>query len=163
LLTGKLTFLELHKKFSPKFATEQRFVFVLVRHRLPGEKANPYNWNTKFKWVFTVTCALVTLCIAFASSCYSGAATFLVAEFHVSEEVVILGISLYVSARVAMQCTHGMNGQPDLFSHYITLLGPRIWSWSIALGTILGDEGSKTSIPRVVPPLRSVQSWRCSC
>ncbi len=72
-------------------------LLLLLSCRLPGEKANPYNWNQNFKWVYTITCALVTLCIAFASSCYSGAAPFLVKEFEVSEEVIILGISLYVS------------------------------------------------------------------
>lgn len=63
---------------------------------LPDEEANPYNWNPVFKWVFVAVAALCTLCIAFASSCYTGAAGVLTVEFGVEEEIVILGVSLFV-------------------------------------------------------------------
>lgn len=63
---------------------------------LPDEEANPYNWSPVFKWVFVAVAALCTLCIAFASSCYTGAAGILTVEFGVEEEIVILGVSLFV-------------------------------------------------------------------
>ena len=64
--------------------------------RLVEEKANPYNWKNSYKWLFTLVAAIVTLCVAFASSCYTGAAAFLIAEFHVSREIIVLGVTLFV-------------------------------------------------------------------
>lgn len=63
---------------------------------LPDEAGNPYNWSIVFKWVFVAVAAIATLCIAFASSCYTGAASIIVEHFHTTEEVVIMGVSLYV-------------------------------------------------------------------
>lgn len=39
---------------------------------------------------------MTTLCIAFASSSYSGGIQFMMAELHMGQYVGILGISLYV-------------------------------------------------------------------
>ena len=64
--------------------------------RLPEEKANPYNWLRSYKWLFTLVAAIVTLCVAFASSCYTGATAALTAKFDVSREVIILGVTLFV-------------------------------------------------------------------
>lgn len=64
--------------------------------RLPEEKANPYNWLKSFKWLFTLVAAIVTLCVAFASSCYTGATAALVAKFDVSREIIVLGVTLFV-------------------------------------------------------------------
>ncbi|KAJ9093729.1 hypothetical protein QFC21_006325 [Naganishia friedmannii] len=63
---------------------------------LAEEKANPYNWKNSYKWLFTLVAAIVTLCVAFASSCYTGAASFLIVEFHVSREIIVLGVTLFV-------------------------------------------------------------------
>ncbi|KAL7422000.1 hypothetical protein Q5752_003772 [Cryptotrichosporon argae] len=63
---------------------------------LPGELANPYNWKSSYRWFVTAIVAISTLCIAFASSSYSGAIADISGRFGVSTEVGILGLSLYV-------------------------------------------------------------------
>ncbi|GAA5855824.1 hypothetical protein JCM8547_000375 [Rhodosporidiobolus lusitaniae] len=71
---------------------------------LEGEAANPQNWKPRTKWLITGNAALSTLCVAFASSVYSGGLEDFLPYFfsgpdaassgHV--EVVTLGISLFV-------------------------------------------------------------------
>lgn len=48
------------------------------------------------KWGLTAIVAIATLAVAFCSSAYSGAADQIILEFGCSEEVVILGVSLFV-------------------------------------------------------------------
>ncbi|QRW16511.1 major facilitator superfamily transporter [Rhizoctonia solani] len=62
----------------------------------PGDPQNPFNWSPAKRWRITAILALTTLCIAFASSSYSGGLQFMMAELHMSQYVGILGISLYV-------------------------------------------------------------------
>jgi hypothetical protein len=57
---------------------------------------NPYNWSNGYRWIVTITIAVATLCISFASSSYSGGLDDIEKRFGVSTEVGILGISLYV-------------------------------------------------------------------
>jgi hypothetical protein len=73
--------------------------------RLPEEKANPYNWQKSYKWLFTLVAAIVTLCVAFASSCYTGATAALVAKFDVSREIIVLGVTLFVLGVSKPQCS----------------------------------------------------------
>ncbi|THH15021.1 hypothetical protein EW146_g5400 [Bondarzewia mesenterica] len=62
-----------------------------------GDPENPYNWSTKRKWLITsqVSRARIVL-VSFSSSAYSGGMSFLRQDIPMSEEVVVLGISLYV-------------------------------------------------------------------
>lgn len=75
---------------------ERKTMLIGAISRLPEEKANPYNWLKSYKWLFTLVAAIVTLCVAFASSCYTGATAALVAKFDVSREIIVLGVTLFV-------------------------------------------------------------------
>ncbi|KAI9691820.1 MAG: hypothetical protein M1822_007892 [Bathelium mastoideum] len=48
------------------------------------------------KWSITMLSAFATLAVAFVSSAYSGGVDQIIEQFHVSDEVVVLGISLFV-------------------------------------------------------------------
>ncbi|KAF7874098.1 hypothetical protein EAF04_002770 [Stromatinia cepivora] len=62
----------------------------------PDDPDNPMNWPMKKKWVVTVILGLMTFVVTFASSVFS-TATIKVAELYdVSEEVAVLGTSLFV-------------------------------------------------------------------
>ncbi|TXT09008.1 hypothetical protein VHUM_02482 [Vanrija humicola] len=63
---------------------------------LPGEAANPYNWSSAYRWGVTAVVAVSTLCIAFCSSAYASTLGDVERRFHVSTEVGIVGLSLYV-------------------------------------------------------------------
>ena len=62
----------------------------------PDDPENPMNFSQAKKWWITIILALVTFCVSFASSVFSTATVVTAAKFHVSTEVMILGVSLYV-------------------------------------------------------------------
>ncbi|KAF5386739.1 hypothetical protein D9615_001788 [Tricholomella constricta] len=57
---------------------------------------NPYNWTKAKKWVITMQLALCTWTVAFGSSSYTGGIQGTMRDLRISEDVAILGISLYV-------------------------------------------------------------------
>lgn len=57
---------------------------------------NPKSWSKGKKWTFTVVASLMTFSATFASSVFSTAEKQTAAEFHVSHEVTILGLSLFM-------------------------------------------------------------------
>jgi len=80
-----------------------------------GEPANPYNWTKRRKCIVTaqvLNCAMIfimifyqvyylqlalsTFTVSFGSSSYSGGLSFIEHDLHISEDVTVLGISLYV-------------------------------------------------------------------
>ncbi|KAF4963956.1 hypothetical protein FSARC_8091 [Fusarium sarcochroum] len=63
---------------------------------LPNDPRNALNFSQSKKWFITILQAIATLAVAFASTAYSGGLTSILMEFHVSTEVVILGISMFV-------------------------------------------------------------------
>lgn len=63
---------------------------------IPNDPGDPMGFSVWKKWAITVCVAFVTLAVSFDSSAYSGGIRQIVAHFEVSEEVVILGISLFV-------------------------------------------------------------------
>lgn len=63
---------------------------------LPNDARNPMTFSKPFKWLITIIAALSTLAVSFASSAYSGGVSEILKEFHVSSEVVILGVSMFV-------------------------------------------------------------------
>ncbi|ETW85534.1 major facilitator superfamily [Heterobasidion irregulare TC 32-1] len=76
-----------------------------------GDAENPYNWSTQRKWAITSQLALGTWTVSFSSSAYSGGMAYLKEEIPMSEEVVVLGISLYVlgfalGPRLVFLCTY---------------------------------------------------------
>ena len=63
---------------------------------VPNDPRNPMNFSQHKKWSITLLVAFATLAVAFASAAYSGGVRQIIEQFHCSEEVVILGISLFV-------------------------------------------------------------------
>jgi len=63
---------------------------------LDVDPENAKTYSARMRWSVTTLAATMTLCVAFASSAYSGAVESIIEDFHCSEEVVILGMSLMV-------------------------------------------------------------------
>lgn len=63
---------------------------------LDVDPENPKAYSSRMRWSVTILIAVMTLCVAFASSAYSGIVEPLIKEFRCSEEVVILGLSMNV-------------------------------------------------------------------
>jgi DHA1 family multidrug resistance protein-like MFS transporter len=57
---------------------------------------NPQNWDSKYKWWIIMVLACMTFVVSFGSSVWSTATTVTAEEFGVSQEVMILGVTLYV-------------------------------------------------------------------
>ena len=62
----------------------------------PQDPENPQNWSTKYRWYTIMILACMTFVVSFGSSVWSTATTVTAAQFGVSQEVMILGVSLYV-------------------------------------------------------------------
>ncbi|CAA7259940.1 unnamed protein product [Cyclocybe aegerita] len=62
----------------------------------PGDPANPKNWSNAKRWYLTMLSGLLVLNATFASSSPSGIFTNLRNEFHMSEKMGILTLSLFV-------------------------------------------------------------------
>lgn len=63
---------------------------------LPSDPRNAMTFSKTKKWVITILQALSTLAVAFVSTAYSGGVSEVIRDFHVSTEIAILGISLFV-------------------------------------------------------------------
>lgn len=63
---------------------------------IPNDPRNPMNFRTTTKWAITILVSFVTLAVALVSSAYSGGMGQIIAQFGVAEEIVILGVSLFV-------------------------------------------------------------------
>lgn len=57
---------------------------------------NPRNFPRWRKWVVTIMLGLMTICVTFASSVFSTATKVTAQKFHVSSEVMVLAVSLFV-------------------------------------------------------------------
>lgn len=62
----------------------------------PDDPANPHNMTELRKWAIVVATGLMTFCVSFASSVFTTTTFVLSAKFHVSDEVMLLGLALYV-------------------------------------------------------------------
>ncbi|KAI2627914.1 MFS general substrate transporter [Hypomontagnella submonticulosa] len=62
----------------------------------PGDVENPHNWSTARRWYVTVCSVLLVVNATFASSAPSGCFPSVSEEFHVSEEVAGLIITLFL-------------------------------------------------------------------
>ena len=60
------------------------------------DPANPQNWPKWKKWIITITVAVVCLCCSLGSSLYVSGAFQIVAEFDVSLELTISGLTYYL-------------------------------------------------------------------
>ncbi|KAE8153835.1 MFS general substrate transporter [Aspergillus avenaceus] len=61
-----------------------------------GDTDNPHTWSLKRKWFVTIILNVLPLVVNVGSSILSGSGTALEAEFHVSSEVTILVITLFL-------------------------------------------------------------------
>lgn len=72
----------------------------LVEWNGQSDPGNPMNWSRGRKWMITLAMGSMTWVITFASSVFSTATIVTAREFHTSEEVMILGTSLFVLVRL---------------------------------------------------------------
>lgn len=63
---------------------------------IDDDPRNPMRYSQGKKWFLVFLVAFATLAVAFVSSAYSGGVDGIIAQFHVGDEVVTLGISLFV-------------------------------------------------------------------
>lgn len=61
-----------------------------------NDPENPKNWSKAYKWYCTMVVAVTCFVVAFASSVVTADIAGVAEEFHVSEEVALLSISLFV-------------------------------------------------------------------
>lgn len=62
----------------------------------PNDPENPMNFPRWRKWMITIVLGFATFCITFASSVFSTATQVTAEQFGVSNEVMVLGTSLFV-------------------------------------------------------------------
>ncbi|KAL2828609.1 putative MFS multidrug transporter [Aspergillus pseudoustus] len=62
----------------------------------PSDPRNPMNFRPAIKWFITILASFITLTVALVSSAFSGGMGQIAAEFAVEDEIVILGVSLFV-------------------------------------------------------------------
>ncbi|KAH6668518.1 MFS transporter [Halenospora varia] len=63
---------------------------------LDHDAENPKDYTTTYKWFLTFLVAVSTLCVALASSAFSGATEPMLRTFGCSEEIIILALSIMV-------------------------------------------------------------------
>ncbi|EWZ49067.1 hypothetical protein FOZG_00037 [Fusarium oxysporum Fo47] len=63
---------------------------------IPHDPRNPQQWSDSKKWFITAAVATATLTVSLVSSAYTGGMKQIIRDFHLSEEVATLGISLFV-------------------------------------------------------------------
>ena len=63
---------------------------------IPNDPRDPMNFSQTKKWSITMLVAVATLAVAFVSSAYTGGVNQIILQFGASEEVVTLGVSLFV-------------------------------------------------------------------
>jgi DHA1 family multidrug resistance protein-like MFS transporter len=68
----------------------------LVDWEGPNDPENPQNWSRKYRWYTIMILAFMTFVVSFASSVWSTATVVTAEQFGVSQEVMILGVTLYV-------------------------------------------------------------------
>ncbi|KEF63648.1 uncharacterized protein A1O9_01626 [Exophiala aquamarina CBS 119918] len=82
----------LNHKYKGSGTTEDPYVVEFIRH----DPRNPLEWSGSKKWFITLTMAIATLAVSFVASAFSGGVKQVIDEFHCSQEVATLGISLFV-------------------------------------------------------------------
>ncbi|OTA54163.1 MFS general substrate transporter [Hypoxylon sp. EC38] len=63
---------------------------------IPDDPRNPMNFSAFRRWLITGVVAFATLAVALVSSAYSGGVAEIIAAFRISQEIAILGVSLFV-------------------------------------------------------------------
>jgi len=63
---------------------------------IPNDPRNPMKWADWKKWCLVGLVSIATLAVAFVSSAYTGGLSEVIQQFHTSELIVTLGVSLFV-------------------------------------------------------------------
>ena len=63
---------------------------------IPNDPRDPMGFAMWKKWTITLLVAFATLAVAFVSSAYTGGVDQIIQELHTSDEIVVLGVSLFV-------------------------------------------------------------------
>jgi hypothetical protein len=63
---------------------------------IENDPRNPMTWPKTKKWIIAIAVANSVLVVSFCSSAFSGGIQQIMQEFSVSQEVVTLGVSLFV-------------------------------------------------------------------
>ncbi|ORY13731.1 benomyl/methotrexate resistance protein [Clohesyomyces aquaticus] len=63
---------------------------------IDNDPRNPMRWGNVKKWTGCLCMAMATLVVSFCSSAFAGGIQHILVEFHASQEVVTLGITLFV-------------------------------------------------------------------
>ncbi|RFU29421.1 hypothetical protein B7463_g6942, partial [Scytalidium lignicola] len=63
---------------------------------IPNDPRNPQNFSFRKRWILTGVVSFTTLAVAFSSSSYTGGISEIIKQFHIGQEVAILGVSLFV-------------------------------------------------------------------
>jgi len=63
---------------------------------IDNDPRNPMTWADWKKWCLVALVSIATLAVAFVSSAYTGGLSEVIAQFHTSELIVTLGVSLFV-------------------------------------------------------------------
>ena len=82
----------LHHRYKGSGTNDDPFLAEFI----PADPRNPMHFSQFKKWSITLMVSFATLAVAFCSSAYSAAIKQVIDEFHCSEEVSILGTSLFV-------------------------------------------------------------------
>ncbi|ODV82880.1 hypothetical protein CANARDRAFT_204311 [[Candida] arabinofermentans NRRL YB-2248] len=61
-----------------------------------NDPENPFNWNSKMRWAYTIILSFTVVCVAFGSSVVTGSLGLMSDKYNVSQEVSILSCSLMV-------------------------------------------------------------------
>ena len=63
---------------------------------IENDPRNPITWTKTKKWVLAIAVANSVLVVSFCSSAFSGGIQHIMMDFSVSQEIVTLGVSLFV-------------------------------------------------------------------
>lgn len=82
--------------FTHPLAHQQTAADVLVDFEGDGDPYRPMNWPTKKKVLTTFMYGMTTMTATWASSAYSAGTRQVAAEFHVGDQVAVLGTTLFL-------------------------------------------------------------------
>ncbi|KAK8036194.1 hypothetical protein PG993_008808 [Apiospora rasikravindrae] len=109
----------------------------------PNDPTRPPNWSLVRKWTIVTTNSLATFMVSFSSSAFTGSLTQVQAEFDVSADVALLGISLYVM---------GFAFGPMVWGPASELYGKKrpLWSGYVAFCLCQGFSALAWSVPALL-------------
>lgn len=102
------------KDYPPELPDPEQFV---VEFTGSNDPLHPQNWPLKKRITISATLAYTTFVSSFASAIYSSASLAIATNFHISTEVAILGVTLYVL---------GFASGPTLWAPMSELIGRRL-------------------------------------